>query len=168
MAPTNGLKYGKSWLTIGIVIAVVIVIVLVVQYFFRPSASTEHRATAPVVTQSVHPDNLTVIRHDFGPWQIIGQPHSSQILLLMQNGSVEQGSKTFRPDNSWRPSFVPEFRDIVRTGNTLHVRSTTGELYTILAGQAFVLEARPETVYAFTHDTQVVAVPSAALDKKER
>lgn len=168
MPSNKGLQYGKAWLAIVGVIFMIIVTFLLVQFFVRPSASTEHRQTAPVVKQTVHPDALTQVLKHFGPWRIIDRPRSADILMLMQNGSVKQGSKTFRPDQSWQASFVPEFRDIVRDGNVLHIRSTSGAIYTIRAKQAFVLEARPETVYAFTHGKQIVAVPSATLTKKEK
>lgn len=151
------------------IMALLLVVALLFLIFF-PSAFTRNARSPVPITRSatVTPGSVVQLRQAFGPWSIVpdaanATPH---IVMLMNSGTVEQGTRSLRPDKSWQVSVVNEFTDIIPFHSTIKVRTTSGATYRLAIGQTFVLESHPETVYAFMDNSTIVAAPAASFYAK--
>lgn len=110
------------------------------------------------------------MRQAFGPWQLVANEYLGDyqsLALLRQNGTKELGSKHLQPGTEWQPSIVIDFQDVELHENYVLVRTTSGAVYRLAVQQPFVVEARPETVYAFASDGTVVAAPAVTILKEK-
>lgn len=155
------IKYPRAWLALGVLVVLFLLAAIVVLIFFPPRLVLDQRGSAPVgVTQTATPNDYALLRHAFGPWRIVSNDasHASAgILLLKEDGTLEQGAVALSPDASWQPTVAIEFRDVELSGSTVLVRTTAGVVYELPVGHAFLLEARPSTVFAFDGQGYVIA-----------
>jgi hypothetical protein len=138
----------KHQVAIGLATALVAAVVIYATTQTSTSVPTEGQQ--PLVTeQTLSPTTYQQVRTWFGPWELAA-PDSSGAprLVMLRNKGVEVSSWIVPVDGSWKQE---TFTDIqAATGSeTIRLRLKTGDEYVISYNQPFIIDGRPETVYAY-------------------
>jgi len=134
---------------------VVLVVVALLGYFLfwgvsnSPAGSDNRPAAA--APASLRPNAVDATKALFGPWHSAapGSTGAPALVMLLQNGSIQVSSWVVVIDNTWQAGDPTLFAGISPGEQTVTCETSFGRTFATGYGQAFILEDRPMSVFAF-------------------
>ena len=129
-----------------------------------PASVPAEGAKPPVVQQPLVPTTYQQVRTWFGPWELAAPASTgAPRLVMLQGNAVEVSSWIVTVDDSWKQETFTDVQAATGSKDTVRIRLNTGDEYEISYNQPFIIDDKPEVVYAYAlRDMQyvLVSIPS--------